>query len=234
MTKKQLNTNSCPVSLIELLFKNRKPNVQRLVSFGFMEQDGNYTHMTDVADGQFKMTVTVAKAGNVSATLTESASGEEYVLHRVPGAKGAFIGKVREEYEGILNAIAANCFDPDVFKSDYAVKVIRHVREKYGDEPEFLWQRFSGNAIFRRKDTAKWYGALLVLSKQKLGLDSDDVIDILDLRIKPEDVAATVDGCRYFPGYHMNKKHWYTICLDGSVSLEEIYRLIDDSYALAG
>ncbi|MBF1207631.1 MAG: MmcQ/YjbR family DNA-binding protein, partial [Fusobacterium periodonticum] len=42
-----------------------------------------------------------------------------------------------------------------------------------------------------------------------------------------------IDNKRYFPAYHMNKKHWCTICLDGTVELEKIYRLIDISYELA-
>ena len=31
----------------------------------------------------------------------------------------------------------------------------------------------------------------------------------------------------------MNKQHWFTIVLDGSVDTEEIFSLIDDSYILA-
>ncbi|MEK6615704.1 MAG: MmcQ/YjbR family DNA-binding protein [Bacteroidota bacterium] len=34
------------------------------------------------------------------------------------------------------------------------------------------------------------------------------------------------------PGYHMNKKHWNTVIIDGSVSDKQIYRWIDDSYNL--
>ena len=34
------------------------------------------------------------------------------------------------------------------------------------------------------------------------------------------------------PGYHMNKRHWNTIVLDGSISEEIIQSMIDDSYAL--
>ena len=34
------------------------------------------------------------------------------------------------------------------------------------------------------------------------------------------------------PGYHMNKKHWNTVLLDGSIPLKEIYTLIDHSYEL--
>ena len=34
------------------------------------------------------------------------------------------------------------------------------------------------------------------------------------------------------PGYHMNKKHWNTIILDGTVPSKLIYELIDHSYEL--
>lgn len=34
------------------------------------------------------------------------------------------------------------------------------------------------------------------------------------------------------PGYHMNKKHWNTIILDGSIPDKLIYELIDHSYNL--
>lgn len=34
------------------------------------------------------------------------------------------------------------------------------------------------------------------------------------------------------PAYHMNKLHWVSIILDGSMSEAEIFRLIEDSYDL--
>ena len=34
------------------------------------------------------------------------------------------------------------------------------------------------------------------------------------------------------PGYHMNKKHWNTVKLDGSIPVGEIERMIDHSFAL--
>jgi predicted DNA-binding protein (MmcQ/YjbR family) len=34
------------------------------------------------------------------------------------------------------------------------------------------------------------------------------------------------------PGYHLNKKHWNTIVLDGSIPDDEIKELIDHSYEL--
>jgi predicted DNA-binding protein (MmcQ/YjbR family) len=34
------------------------------------------------------------------------------------------------------------------------------------------------------------------------------------------------------PGYHMNKRHWNTITVDGSVPVKLLKQWIDDSYAL--
>jgi predicted DNA-binding protein (MmcQ/YjbR family) len=34
------------------------------------------------------------------------------------------------------------------------------------------------------------------------------------------------------PGYHMSKRHWNTISLDGTIPAAEINRMMDDSYKL--
>ena len=34
------------------------------------------------------------------------------------------------------------------------------------------------------------------------------------------------------PGYHMNKKHWNTIIVDGTLSNKQLKQMIDDSYSL--
>lgn len=57
--------------------------------------------------------------------------------------------------------------------------------------------------------------------------------EVVDVRMIPEDIEKQVDGIKILPGYHMNKKHWITICLNGSVSMDEICQLIDKSYIFA-
>jgi len=34
------------------------------------------------------------------------------------------------------------------------------------------------------------------------------------------------------PGYHMNKKHWNTIIIEGTIPINKIFDWIDDSYLL--
>ena len=219
--------------MLHEVFKDKKPDFQRLTDFGFSRVSGDYIYSTTIVDGQFSLDIRVSSEGRIHTDVIELSSDEPYVLHQVQGAYGAFVGSVREECQRILSAIAKECFSRDVFKSDYAKQVIAYICNTYQDEPEYLWEKFPRNAIFRRKDNQKWYAALLVVSTKKLGLNEDRVIEIIDLRIDPTSIDTVVDGKRYFPGYHMNKKHWLTICLDGSVSIQEIFQWIDSSYVLA-
>lgn len=73
---------------------------------------------------------------------------------------------------------------------------------------------------------------MLTVAKNKLGLDSEEKVEIIDLKILPEDIEKVVDNEKYFLGYHMNKKHWFTIILDGSVPMEKIFKYIDKSYEM--
>lgn len=83
------------------------------------------------------------------------------------------------------------------------------------------------------KDNQKWYGAILTVSGRKLGLPTDEILEIIDLRLEKELMEQTIDNVRYFPGWHMNKKNWYTIILDGRIQTEEVCTRIDESYRLA-
>lgn len=45
-----------------------------------------------------------------------------------------------------------------------------------------------------------------------------------------EILRVTYDAVR--PGYHMNKKHWNTVTVDGSIPDDEVREMIDNSYKL--
>ncbi len=218
---------------LEAAFRNRILNVERLLAYGFTGEGGRYVWSTRLMDGLFEMTVTITEEGRAGAEVVDLAADEPYTLFRVAGAGGAFVGRVRAEYDGVLAAIAEACFDSGMFQGGSAQRVIQYIHETYQDHPEFLWGKFPGNAIFRRQDNAKWYAALLRLPAGKLGLPGEDLIDILDLRGDPESLPQLIDGVKYFPGYHMNKKHWFTVVLDGSLPAEDIFARIDASYRIA-
>lgn len=218
--------------ICERIFKNKKPDFNRLEEYGFLPSGGKYVYRTEISDGQFEMAIGVTADG-VETTVTDLATEEPYTLFLADGAAGSFVGAVRAAYEQVLTDIAGKCFDDFIFKSECTQLIIKYVTDKYGDKPEFLWEKFDDNAIWRRKDNKKWYGAILTTTKNKLGLPSEERVEIIDLRADPEQIPAMVDGVKIFGGWHMNKKHWISVCLDGSVPPDDICRMIDISYNLA-
>lgn len=58
-------------------------------------------------------------------------------------------------------------------------------------------------------------------------------IDRITVKCDPERAEVLVGEHEHIvPGYHMNKRHWITIDLDGSVPLELVEDLVDDSHFL--
>lgn len=216
-----------------MIFKNKTPNFNKLLQYGFQSVDGKYAYSTDILDGEFRLTVTIDGNGAVETELLDVSAQDVYTLHLVATAVGAYVGRVRAEYEAVLQDISDNCFEKDVFKQDYSRQVIRFASETYGDEPEYLWNKFPECAVLRRKDNNKWYALLITVARNKLGFDSNEIAEVLDLRFDPTELPLKVDGKKYFLGYHMNKKHWITIILDGSVPIDEIFDYIKQSYLLA-
>ena len=70
----------------------------------------------------------------------------------------------------------------------------------------------------------------MTVAKRKVNVEEDGFTEIIDLKAKPDFIQSLVNGKSFLPGYHMNKKHWFTIRLDGSVDINEIYEYIDLSY----
>lgn len=218
--------------MFEDIFRRRKLNKDKLKRYGFEPKESCWIYAAEIMGDDFNLHVSVYENGDVVTDLIENETNEPYILYKTD-ASGSFVGEIRTEIENVLRKIADECFDISVFKSEQTLKIIDYVRDTYGDELEFLWPKFPDNAIWRRKDNKKWYGIIMTVSKNKLGLASNEAVEIIDLRLEKEQMSKTVDNERYFPGWHMNKKSWYTVVLDNSVSTEEICCRIDESYKLA-
>ena len=55
----------------------------------------------------------------------------------------------------------------------------------------------------------------------------------INLKCDPEEARILRDIFKsVIPGYHMNKEHWNTLILNGSIPRKEIERMIDVSYGL--
>ena len=218
---------------INNFIKDKKINFKKLEEFGFELIDNSYYYHTSLLKNQFKMSVKINLDNSIFTEIIDTETNEPYVLHLLEMKRSGYSEKVYKAYSEILAKIQKECFEDEIFKARYTKQIITYVKNKYGDELEFLWEKSPKTAVVRRKNSNKWYALILTLSKRKLNLDSDEAVEIINLHNSPEEIEKLIDNKRYFPAYHMNKKHWCTICLDGTVELEKIYKLIDISYELA-
>ncbi len=112
-------------------------------------------------------------------------------------------------------------------------EILQYIKGFYGVEVEFLWESTPENGALRNSKNKKWFAVLLCsLPKSKLGIKSEEKSDVLNLKCDPILSFAVVDNVRVFPGYHMNKEHWISVLLDGSMDIDEIKALVDMSYEI--
>ena len=213
--------------------KDRKIDFKKLEEFGFELIDNSYYYYTSLLKNQFKMSVKISLDNSIFTEIIDTETNEPYILHLLEMKRSGYSEKVYKAYSEILAKIQKECFEDEIFKANYTKEIVAYIKNKYGDELEFLWEKSPKNAVVRRKSSKKWYAVILTVSKRKLNLDSDEIIEVINLHNIVEEIKKLIDNKKYFPAYHMNKKYWCTICLDGTVELEEIYKLIDISYELA-
>lgn len=156
-------------------------------------------------------------------------TNEEYILYKLSNSSGQFVSKLRERIQKTLNDIKNKCFDEEDNQKN---QIIKYIKEKYGTENEYLWKKSPTSSIVRRKDNQKWYAVFMNISKRKLGLEFEENIDIVNIRVENTNIENLLNKKGYFPAYHMNKKNWISICLDGEIKNDEIFLKIDKSYDL--
>ena len=218
---------------IKDFIKDKKIDLKKLKEFGFKLIDNSYYYHTSLLKNQFKMTVKINLDNSIFTEIIDTETNEPYVLHLLEIKRSGYSEKIYKAYSEILEKVKKVCFEDEIFKANYTKEIVAYVKNKYGDELEFLWEKSPKNAVVRRKSSNKWYAVILTIPKRKIGLESDEVIEVINLHNIPKEIEKLIDYKRYFPAYHMNKKHWCTICLDGTIELKEIYKKIDISYELA-
>lgn len=71
-----------------------------------------------------------------------------------------------------------------------------------------------------------------VLGKM-FALTDVEQFESINLKVVPEEgVILREQYAAVLPGYHMNKKHWISVLMDGSVSDKLVFQWIDNSYNL--
>ena len=148
---------------------------------------------------------------------------ERYHLFDIPTTSSSISQALREEAE----ELAFQWLHPE--QSD-----IEEARQKWTKWITENIVPYHGNPFekteamgFTVEEQGKWYGLMMEVPLQKLGVPSQANALILNVKIHPEDKKRLIATDGIFEAYHMNKKHWISIalnvCTDDALVKECIY-----------
>ena len=83
----------------------------------------------------------------------------------------------------------------------------------YSTAPDYPFDEDFETAVLRHADNRKWYALVMRVSRHKFGLDSDEVIDVVNLKLPTEMFGSFGAADGVYPAYHMNKLHWISVVL---------------------
>lgn len=82
------------------------------------------------------------------------------------------------------------------------------------------------------KDTDKWYGVLMNVSRRELGIEGDGEVEIMNVRCDPAMEVSLLRTKGFLTGYLMDQNNWISVLLDGTVGETKILDSLDRSYDL--
>ena len=85
--------------------------------------------------------------------------------------------------------------------------------DTYGTSPDYPFDDLFESAVFRHRDNLKWYAIVMKVSRCKFGFDSDELIDVVNLKLPTEMFGSFGAADGVYPAYHMNKLHWISVLL---------------------
>lgn len=217
------------MTIEEELFQNTKVDIVKLLNYGFRKVNDRYRYIKKILTNSFAVTIKVDFKGNVKSQVYDLVGEDEYTSFRITNNMGSLTAQVKEKLANLLIDIRNNCFTKADFKSEQANRIALAIKDKFGDNPEFLWQKLPGYAIFRNLTNRKWYALIMNISKSKLGKGKGEV-EILNLKLTEEKTQKLLQRKGFYPSYHMKKADWITIVLDDTIADTEIMQYVSESH----
>lgn len=111
-------------------------------------------------------------------------------------------------------------------------QVFDYVKKTYGVVPDYPFPTAPEYPVLRHPGSRKWFALLMDVPRSRLGLAGEERVDIINLKCSPAMAGSLRSQPGIFPAYHMNRDSWISVLLDGTVSAEDLFPLIDLSFQL--
>ena len=92
-------------------------------------------------------------------------------------------------------------------------RFLEYCLNTYGTSPDYPFDDLFETAVLRHVGNRKWYAIVMKVSRRKFGFESDEVIDVVNLKLPTEMFGSFGAAEGVYPAYHMNKLHWISVLL---------------------
>ena len=214
------------MTIEETIFNRYSIDENKLLEYGF---NSDYVYTVDILDNTFKVIVTYVDK-KITGKIIDLSFDEEYTNFRIERS-GEFNLKIRSEYERILLDIRKKTCTKRTYIYDQANRINEFIYKKYSVSPDFPFKSSPYHGVYRNKDN-KWFSILIVIPFNKIDKNKFGLIEVINVKINPNDKDNLLKIEGIYEAYHMNKKSWISIILDDTLSDDLISEIIDNSYKL--
>ena len=90
---------------------------------------------------------------------------------------------------------------------------LQYCFDTFGTSPDYPFDEDFETAVLRHSDNRKWYALVMRISRRKLGLPSDEAVDVVNLKLPTDMFGSFGSDDGVYPAYHMNKLHWISVIM---------------------
>ena len=213
----------------EEIFKKSIIDFNKLETYGFIKNNNEYLYTKNIFNNKYKIVISISLKGKLLGKIYDLVFNDEYTNYRLINPD-TFALKIKNEYINLLEDIKNNCYITKLFSYNQTNRIINYIYKTYHDKPNFEWDD-NTSAVFKN-NKGKWYALIMNISFNKLKEESNNNVDIINIKLEPDEITSLIKEDGYYLAYHMNKTHWITIVLNDTIKDEIIEKLISKSYKL--
>ena len=214
------------MSLESDLFERKRPDEEKLISYGFSKERSGYVYMKNLGKDGMQAEVHVSKTGHVSGKVMDTFSGDEYIAVHLKADQGSYTGAIRKLYLDVLQDIAVRCFHNVSFVSDQANRLEEEIRKRWKETGDHPFEKYPDHVAFRYSGNQKWYALVMEVNGEKIGMPSGNY-EIVNL--KSDHVSELVKQDGILPAWHMNHSQWISVLLNDTLNDKQLFRLTEAS-----
>ena len=112
--------------------------------------------------------------------------------------------------------------------------LIKYLQQEYICDIDYPWEKYPDYVVIRRRDNQKWFAGIFAITGHKVGLDTNEPIDVVNLKCESDLIPTLIRESGIYSAYHMNKQHWISVDIERYEDIEKLKMLVDMSYRLVG